>query len=422
MKNKERMFLSNVKLSGYKSIDRINVNFVAGLNIIIGKNAVGKTNFLNFLNNSINLNFSSLNNFESSYEIIKEKISYNFSFIKKTNLQIILLDKKNIFNVKKSIPEYQGTLKIVDQNNNITGEFSTTNENEKKLFINQLEFDKTKIKSTYIKHGVPKSYKIIDEPLNLELFNKHISDDFINLFFSEDGNHFFGKLLDSLITLEVIDGSYFNKRLRKEESVQKFLKEKRNNYKSNLQKNLKFLDDLRLILSEYSPISNIRINENFLLEIDSENEKILIKNFFLEYYIDKKWYTFEDLSDGTKRLFYIISEIFTIEFENINTPELDILNLILIEEPELGIHPHQLYRLMLFIKEKSKNSQIIVTTHSPLVLDILENEELKSIIIAEKNEGKSSFNKLSSKKLEKAELYLNELNLSDFWLNSDLED
>ena len=77
---------------------------------------------------------------------------------------------------------------------------------------------------------------------------------------------------------------------------------------------------------------------------------------------------------------------------------------------------------MLFIKEKSKNSQIIVTTHSPLVLDILENEELKSIIIAEKNEGKSSFNKLSSKKLEKAELYLNELNLSDFWLNSDLED
>ena len=59
MKNKERMFLSNVKLSGYKSIDRINVNFVAGLNIIIGKNAVGKTNFLNFhivsqLNTSIN--------------------------------------------------------------------------------------------------------------------------------------------------------------------------------------------------------------------------------------------------------------------------------------------------------------------------------------------------------------------------------
>ena len=65
-------------------------------------------------------------------------------------------DKKNIFNVKKSIPEYQGTLKIVDQNNNITGEFSTTNENEKKLFINQLEFDKTKNKNKVKKVEITK--------------------------------------------------------------------------------------------------------------------------------------------------------------------------------------------------------------------------------------------------------------------------
>ena len=130
------------------------------------------------------------------------------------------------------------------------------------------------------------------------------------------------------------------------------------------------------ILKEFSPIENVRINDNFLLEIDNENEKISLKNFFLEFYIDKKWYSFDDLSDGTKRIFYIISEIFILDKRMYVNEEEKRLNVIFIEEPELGIHPFQLFNLMRFIKEKSRTNQIIITTHSPLSLDILEKDEL----------------------------------------------
>jgi predicted ATPase len=141
--------------------------------------------------------------------------------------------------------------------------------------------------------------------------------------------------------------------------------------------------------------------------------------------IDKKWFSFEDLSDGTKRIFYIISEIFILDRNNFkltNDPTNNNLNVIFIEEPELGIHPHQLFRLMNFLKEKSRSNQIIITTHSPLSLDILEINELDSILIAEKLDGQTQLKKLSKEKIEKAKMYMNDLNLSDFWLNSDLED
>ena len=94
----------------------------------------------------------------------------------------------------------------------------------------------------------------------------------------------------------------------------------------------------------------------------------------------------------------------------------------LIEEPELGIHPHQLYSLMDFLKDQSRNSQIIITTHSPQSLDILTSEELNKIIISKKVNGKTQFHKLNKDKVNLAKEYMKEINLSDYWLKSDLED
>ncbi|MFC3158077.1 AAA family ATPase [Chryseobacterium arachidis] len=88
----------------------------------------------------------------------------------------------------------------------------------------------------------------------------------------------------------------------------------------------------------------------------------------------------------------------------------------------MGIHPYQLFRLMKFLKEKSRSNQIVITTHSPLSLDILEINELDSILIAEKSDGQTQLKRLSKEKIEKAKMYMSDLNLSDFWLNSDLED
>ncbi|MBC7554947.1 MAG: ATP-binding protein [Taibaiella sp.] len=117
------------------------------------------------------------------------------------------------------------------------------------------------------------------------------------------------------------------------------------------------------------------------------------------------------LSDGTKRLFYIITECVSVKN-----------GIVLMEEPKLRVHPHQLFSLMNFIKEQAREKQIIVTTHSPIVLDILSPDELNKITIVSLAGNKSVFNKLSSEQMDTAKQYMEEkADLSYYWLHSDLE-
>jgi predicted ATPase len=117
------------------------------------------------------------------------------------------------------------------------------------------------------------------------------------------------------------------------------------------------------------------------------------------------------LSDGTKRLFYLITEVTLTN------------GIVLLEEPELGVHPHQLHQIMLFLKEQAEDKQIILTTHSPQVLDVLNSDELDRIIIAEVHKEKGSqFRHLDEKTTAKAKYYLEDEGfLSDFWRYSTLE-
>ena len=56
--------------------------------------------------------------------------------------------------------------------------------------------------------------------------------------------------------------------------------------------------------------------------------------------------------------------------------------IILIDEPELHLHPMLQEKFVNFLLEISKNSQIIITTHSPLLIKQFSyNEKVKNIIL-----------------------------------------
>ena len=97
--------------------------------------------------------------------------------------------------------------------------------------------------------------------------------------------------------------------------------------------------------------------------------------------------------------------------------------IIFLEEPELGIHPDQLQKLLSLIREVSREHQVIMTTHSPQVLNMLTTKELDRITICELDPKKGTqFRKLSPAKRAKAKAYMqNDSYLSDFWLYSNLE-
>jgi predicted ATPase len=146
-----------------------------------------------------------------------------------------------------------------------------------------------------------------------------------------------------------------------------------------------------------------------------------VKGYLFNFEVNGNHLAFENLSDGTRRVFMIAVEVS--QFERSYQISMDYnAGLFLLEEPELGIHPHQLHKLMTFLKEQSEEKQIILTTHSPQVLDILNKDELDRIIIADFDPEKgSTFRHLDPKEEKKARFIMKEEPLSSYWRYSDLE-
>jgi predicted ATPase len=81
----------------------------------------------------------------------------------------------------------------------------------------------------------------------------------------------------------------------------------------------------------------------------------------------------EHISDGTLRFLILLSIFYN--------PERG--NAVFIDEPEIGLHPDMISTAARAIKWASQNTQIIAATHSPLLLNSFELDE---VLIFEKNE------------------------------------
>jgi predicted ATPase len=85
--------------------------------------------------------------------------------------------------------------------------------------------------------------------------------------------------------------------------------------------------------------------------------------------------------------------------------------LIAIEEPELGLHPDVLRHVAELLMEASERTQIVVTTHSRQLVDCL-GDDPESIIVCEKHDGESVFERLDGKRMK---LWLEKYSLGELW-------
>ena len=90
--------------------------------------------------------------------------------------------------------------------------------------------------------------------------------------------------------------------------------------------------------------------------------------------------------------------------------------LICIEEPELGMHPDMLTVLADLIRTASQKTQIIITTHSSMLVDYFTDTP-EAIIVAEKEEDGTSLKHLELAKLKP---WLEKYRLGQLWLQGDL--
>jgi predicted ATPase len=107
----------------------------------------------------------------------------------------------------------------------------------------------------------------------------------------------------------------------------------------------------------------------------------------------------DDLSDGSLRFMCLATLLLQ--------PELP--SLILLDEPELGLHPAAISSLTGLLRKASAMTQVIVSTQSVSLVNELEAED---IIVVGRKGGESTFSRLDTEKLA---YWLEEYSLGDIW-------
>ena len=107
------------------------------------------------------------------------------------------------------------------------------------------------------------------------------------------------------------------------------------------------------------------------------------------------------ISDGTLRAMALITLLLQ--------PVTDLSNVMVIDEPELGLHPFAKNLLVSLMKKASHHCQIIVATQSAGLLDGFEPED---IVVVERSESGSVFERQNAEKLKD---WLDKYTLRELW-------
>ncbi len=89
-------------------------------------------------------------------------------------------------------------------------------------------------------------------------------------------------------------------------------------------------------------------------------------------------------------------------------------SVILMDEPELGLHPYAITLLASLIKQASATSQIIISTQSSLLLDQFEPED---VLVADRVNGATELRRLDSEELEG---WLEDYSLGQLWEKNEI--
>jgi predicted ATPase len=138
--------------------------------------------------------------------------------------------------------------------------------------------------------------------------------------------------------------------------------------------------------------------DDFLLEPQDKGPEEKIR---LEWRQKGSDYPFQpyQLSDGTMRFICLATAL--------SQPEPP--STVLIDEPELGLHPYAISILADLIKSASTRTQLVISTQSPTLLDYFEPQD---VVVVNRERGRSAFNRLDGEDLKQ---WLAEYTVGELW-------
>ena len=112
------------------------------------------------------------------------------------------------------------------------------------------------------------------------------------------------------------------------------------------------------------------------------------------------------LSDGTLR--FVALATLLLQPESLRP------SVILVDEPELGLHPYAISLLAALVKQAAVKSRVILATQSPILLDHFEPED---VLVTDLVAGQTTFRRLNSDDLE---VWLEDYSLGQLWEKNEL--
>lgn len=139
--------------------------------------------------------------------------------------------------------------------------------------------------------------------------------------------------------------------------------------------------------------------DDFVLEPEGPNKKDILLNWRDQG--SDQLFGPHQLSDGTLRAICLVSLLMQ--------PESELPDVIIVDEPELGLHPYALNVIASLFKKASHHSQVLISTQSTSLLDNFEPED---VVVVHRDGRESRFERPDAQKLQS---WLEEYSLGEVW-------
>lgn len=129
-----------------------------------------------------------------------------------------------------------------------------------------------------------------------------------------------------------------------------------------------------------------QVDDEIPFHLKDKVYRITIKSEYLNQPVN-----LETMSTGTKRIFWLLTNIFVASCNNVSC--------IGVEELETSIHPKMLKSLLEIVSDALENTKVIVSSHSPYLVQYLKPEQL--YVGTSINAGTAQFYQISISKVKK---------------------
>ncbi|MEM9887440.1 MAG: AAA family ATPase [Bacteroidota bacterium] len=357
--------IKHLEIAGYKSIKNMELE-LKPINVLIGANGAGKSNFISFFKL-----LNALSNGNLQAFVLEEGKADKLLYFGRKHTELILgklffskhSDHNNayIFKIK---PTKEGLMYISEEKSG----YNTSLERENENYLTRYNLEETSI-------ACSSNYR--DQYLNSYLSS-------IRIFHFHDTSAT-AKLRQAS---DIKDNRYLKSDGR---NLAAFLYHLKQNYPKNYRRILKTIQSVAPFIHDLILAPN-RIHNNGYKEIELRwIEKNDLESDFSAY----------QFSDGTLRFIAL-----TVTLLQPEPPAI-----IIIDEPELGLHPFAINKLAGMIKTAASKIQVILSTQSINLVDCFEPQD---VVVVDRNmdSQQSVFRRLAEEELTD---WLEEHSLGDLW-------